>query len=75
MTNGSANVSHLKTEECLDGWTFERSEFLATTVSEVQKPPEQTIGKHHVATALEVTNYFIWYPHKIYGMPLTLKEF
>lgn len=40
-----------------------------------RKPPEKTIGLHHVATALEVTNYFIWYPHKIYGMPLTLKEF
>ncbi|CAF97332.1 unnamed protein product, partial [Tetraodon nigroviridis] len=32
--NSSANVSHLKTEECLDGWTFDHSEFLATTVSE-----------------------------------------
>uniref|UniRef100_A0A674MC82 Solute carrier family 22 member 6 n=1 Tax=Takifugu rubripes TaxID=31033 RepID=A0A674MC82_TAKRU len=34
VTNGSANVSHLKTEECLDGWTFDHSEFLATTISE-----------------------------------------
>ncbi|XP_070712123.1 solute carrier family 22 member 6 isoform X1 [Pempheris klunzingeri] len=33
-TNGSANVSQLRTEGCLDGWTFDRSEFLATTVSE-----------------------------------------
>ncbi|XP_078100661.1 solute carrier family 22 member 6 [Sander vitreus] len=32
--NGSANVSELQTEGCLDGWTFESSEFLATTVSE-----------------------------------------
>ncbi|XP_069572809.1 solute carrier family 22 member 6 [Brachyistius frenatus] len=32
--NSSGNVSQLQTEECLDGWTFDRSEFLATTVSE-----------------------------------------
>ncbi|XP_054611181.1 solute carrier family 22 member 6 isoform X1 [Dunckerocampus dactyliophorus] len=32
--NSSANTSHLHTESCLDGWTFDRSEFLATTVSE-----------------------------------------
>ncbi|XP_040907643.1 solute carrier family 22 member 6 isoform X2 [Toxotes jaculatrix] len=32
--NSSANTSHLQTEECVDGWTFDRSEFLATTVSE-----------------------------------------
>ncbi|XP_042354725.1 solute carrier family 22 member 6 isoform X3 [Plectropomus leopardus] len=33
--NGSsANVSQLQTEGCLDGWTFDTSEFLATTVSE-----------------------------------------
>ncbi|XP_062288608.1 solute carrier family 22 member 6 [Scomber scombrus] len=32
--NVSANVSALQTEECLDGWTFDRSEFHATTVSE-----------------------------------------
>lgn len=35
VANSSVNVSQLKTEECLDGWTFDRSEFLATTVSEV----------------------------------------
>ncbi len=34
-SNSSANVSQLQTEECLDGWTFDNSEFLATTVSEV----------------------------------------
>lgn len=33
--NSSVNVSQLKTEDCLDGWTFDRSEFFATTVSEV----------------------------------------
>lgn len=33
-SNSSVNVSQLQTEGCLDGWTFERSEFLATTVSE-----------------------------------------
>ncbi|XP_061747153.1 solute carrier family 22 member 6 [Nerophis ophidion] len=32
--NSSANTSHLQTESCVDGWTFDRSEFLATTVSE-----------------------------------------
>lgn len=32
--NSSANISQLPTEECVDGWTFDRSEFLATTVSE-----------------------------------------
>ncbi|XP_045896328.1 solute carrier family 22 member 6 [Micropterus dolomieu] len=32
--NSSANISQLQTEGCLDGWTFDRSEFLATTVSE-----------------------------------------
>uniref|UniRef100_A0A3Q3X3L8 Solute carrier family 22 member 6 n=1 Tax=Mola mola TaxID=94237 RepID=A0A3Q3X3L8_MOLML len=32
--NSSVNVSQLKTEDCLDGWTFDRSEFFATTVSE-----------------------------------------
>ncbi|CAJ1063155.1 solute carrier family 22 member 6 [Xyrichtys novacula] len=32
--NSSANVSQIPTEECLDGWTFDKSEFLATTVSE-----------------------------------------
>ncbi|XP_065819104.1 solute carrier family 22 member 6 [Labrus bergylta] len=32
--NSSANISQIQTEECLDGWTFDRSEFLATTVSE-----------------------------------------
>ncbi|XP_059207628.1 solute carrier family 22 member 6 isoform X2 [Centropristis striata] len=30
----SANGSEPQTEECLDGWTFDRSEFLSTTVSE-----------------------------------------
>lgn len=38
-------------------------------------PPKKTIRLHHVATALKVTNYYIWYHYKIYGMPLTLKEF
>ncbi|KAE8287834.1 Solute carrier family 22 member 6 Organic anion transporter 1 Renal organic anion transporter 1 [Larimichthys crocea] len=33
-TNNSVNISQLQTEECLDGWTFDRSEFLASTVSE-----------------------------------------
>ncbi|KAG7515500.1 solute carrier family 22 member 6-like [Solea senegalensis] len=32
--NSSANVSELQTEECVDGWTFDRAEFFATTVSE-----------------------------------------
>uniref|UniRef100_A0A3P8RVC3 Solute carrier family 22 member 6 n=1 Tax=Amphiprion percula TaxID=161767 RepID=A0A3P8RVC3_AMPPE len=32
--NSSANLSQLPTEGCLDGWTFDRSEFLSTTISE-----------------------------------------
>ncbi|XP_051903007.1 solute carrier family 22 member 6 isoform X1 [Hippocampus zosterae] len=32
--NGSVNTSHLETESCVDGWTFDSSEFIATTVSE-----------------------------------------
>ncbi|XP_061658432.1 solute carrier family 22 member 6 isoform X2 [Syngnathoides biaculeatus] len=32
--NGSVNSSHLQTEDCVDGWTFDGTEFLATTVSE-----------------------------------------
>ncbi|XP_049597910.1 solute carrier family 22 member 6 [Syngnathus scovelli] len=32
--NNSVNVSHLPTESCADGWTYESSEFRATTVSE-----------------------------------------
>ncbi|XP_068436387.1 solute carrier family 22 member 6 isoform X3 [Clinocottus analis] len=34
VPNNTANVSQLQTEGCLDGWTFDNSEFLATTVSE-----------------------------------------
>ncbi|KAM3602193.1 uncharacterized protein V6R79_025968 [Siganus canaliculatus] len=34
VANSSANTSHLQTEECVDGWTYEHSEFFATTVSE-----------------------------------------
>ncbi|XP_031696196.1 solute carrier family 22 member 6 isoform X2 [Anarrhichthys ocellatus] len=34
LPNNTANVSELQTEGCLDGWTFDNSEFLATTVSE-----------------------------------------
>lgn len=33
--NSSANASQLQTEGCVDGWTFDQSEFTATTVSEV----------------------------------------
>ncbi|KAM8897598.1 solute carrier family 22 member 6 isoform 8-T9 [Spinachia spinachia] len=36
VPNNTANLSQLQTEECLDGWTFEKSEFFATTVSEWQ---------------------------------------
>ncbi|XP_068187870.1 solute carrier family 22 member 6-like [Antennarius striatus] len=32
--NSSTNVSQQRTEECLDGWTFDHSEFLSTTISE-----------------------------------------
>uniref|UniRef100_A0A8C2WZH6 Solute carrier family 22 member 6 n=1 Tax=Cyclopterus lumpus TaxID=8103 RepID=A0A8C2WZH6_CYCLU len=34
VPNNTANVSQLQTEGCLDGWTFDNSEFHATTVSE-----------------------------------------
>ncbi|XP_011482120.1 solute carrier family 22 member 6 [Oryzias latipes] len=33
-TNSSANISELQTEGCVDGWTFDQSEFISTTVSE-----------------------------------------
>lgn len=36
--NSSINASQLKTEECSDGWTFDKSEFRSTTVSEVTTP-------------------------------------
>uniref|UniRef100_H2RLF7 Solute carrier family 22 member 6 n=1 Tax=Takifugu rubripes TaxID=31033 RepID=H2RLF7_TAKRU len=42
VTNGSANVSHLKTEECLDGWTFDHSEFLWDLVCSL-RPLKQMI--------------------------------
>lgn len=32
--NSSINTSLLRTEECLDGWAFDQSEFFSTTVSE-----------------------------------------
>uniref|UniRef100_A0A8D3CU52 Solute carrier family 22 member 6 n=1 Tax=Scophthalmus maximus TaxID=52904 RepID=A0A8D3CU52_SCOMX len=32
--NSSANMSLLQTEDCVDGWTFDHSEFRATTVTE-----------------------------------------
>uniref|UniRef100_A0A8D3CZC2 Solute carrier family 22 member 6 n=1 Tax=Scophthalmus maximus TaxID=52904 RepID=A0A8D3CZC2_SCOMX len=32
--DGSANMSLLQTEDCVDGWTFDHSEFRATTVTE-----------------------------------------
>lgn len=32
--NSSLNATEAPTEECVDGWTFERTEFIATTVSE-----------------------------------------
>uniref|UniRef100_A0A1A8NBK1 Organic anion transporter X n=2 Tax=Nothobranchius TaxID=28779 RepID=A0A1A8NBK1_9TELE len=32
--NSSNNISKLQTEGCVDGWTFDQSEFFATTVSE-----------------------------------------
>lgn len=35
--NSSINTSLLRTEECLDGWAFDQSEFFSTTVSEVTK--------------------------------------
>ncbi|TNN33756.1 Solute carrier family 22 member 6-B [Liparis tanakae] len=37
VLNNTANVSQLQTEGCLDGWTFDNSEFLSTTVSEVTR--------------------------------------
>uniref|UniRef100_A0A3B3ZHJ5 Uncharacterized protein n=1 Tax=Periophthalmus magnuspinnatus TaxID=409849 RepID=A0A3B3ZHJ5_9GOBI len=33
-TNTSLNSSEAETEGCVEGWTFQRSEFIATTVSE-----------------------------------------
>ncbi|XP_028322199.1 solute carrier family 22 member 6 [Gouania willdenowi] len=34
LTNSSANISDMTTEGCLDGWMFNQSEFISTTVSE-----------------------------------------
>uniref|UniRef100_A0A8D3AYP9 Solute carrier family 22 member 6 n=1 Tax=Scophthalmus maximus TaxID=52904 RepID=A0A8D3AYP9_SCOMX len=34
--NSSANMSLLQTEDCVDGWTFDHSEFRATTVTETE---------------------------------------
>uniref|UniRef100_A0A3Q0T095 Organic anion transporter X n=1 Tax=Amphilophus citrinellus TaxID=61819 RepID=A0A3Q0T095_AMPCI len=33
-SNSSGNISQLQTEDCINGWTFDQSEFFATTVSE-----------------------------------------
>lgn len=46
--NASLNATEAETEDCVDGWTFERSEFIATTVSEFSlvcswKPLKQMI--------------------------------
>uniref|UniRef100_A0A3B3ZHJ0 Major facilitator superfamily (MFS) profile domain-containing protein n=1 Tax=Periophthalmus magnuspinnatus TaxID=409849 RepID=A0A3B3ZHJ0_9GOBI len=57
-TNTSLNSSEAETEGCVEGWTFQRSEFIATTVSEwdlvcswkTLKPMIQTIYMGGVLT-------------------------
>ncbi|KAI9999799.1 hypothetical protein NQD34_011642, partial [Periophthalmus magnuspinnatus] len=57
-TNTSLNSSEAETERCVEGWTFQRSEFIATTVSEwdlvcswkTLKPMIQTIYMGGVLT-------------------------
>ncbi|KAK1875937.1 Solute carrier family 22 member 6 [Dissostichus eleginoides] len=44
--NSSANVSQIPTEGCLDGWAYDRSEFLCTTVSEITKRHWAGSGPH-----------------------------
>ncbi|XP_037323185.1 solute carrier family 22 member 6 isoform X2 [Pungitius pungitius] len=57
VPNNTANLSQLQTEECLDGWTFDKTEFLATTVSEWQlvcslRPLKQMIQTIYMAGVL-----------------------
>lgn len=33
--SGNLNLSHMETESCVDGWTYKRTEFISTIVSEV----------------------------------------
>lgn len=46
--NNSSNGSEPQTEECLDGWVFDRSEFQTTTVSEVTVVPHPSVTRLHV---------------------------
>uniref|UniRef100_A0A669F006 Solute carrier family 22 member 6 n=1 Tax=Oreochromis niloticus TaxID=8128 RepID=A0A669F006_ORENI len=42
VANSSTNVSHLETEDCIDGWTFEQSDFLWRLVCSL-RPLKQMI--------------------------------
>uniref|UniRef100_A0A3B3ZHM4 Organic anion transporter X n=1 Tax=Periophthalmus magnuspinnatus TaxID=409849 RepID=A0A3B3ZHM4_9GOBI len=63
-TNTSLNSSEAETEGCVEGWTFQRSEFIATTVSEVRPRRAQShrgrAGKIFVSSRFGRRSVLIW---------------
>ncbi|XP_034033439.1 solute carrier family 22 member 6 [Thalassophryne amazonica] len=63
--NTSTNVSLLPTQECMDGWTYDRSEFHSTTVSEWDlvcslRPLKQMIQTIYMGGVLAGAIIFGW---------------